>query len=110
MAAAKTEQDRIGTVVEAILTGGFDKAAVTDQLKTLDLATEVEDVDISPRGVSIDGGRFTAEGVVYIQLGSIGEELPISFQGHFSKDGNAVVDRTSVDTSHLFRSSFRPAS
>ena len=108
-ASAKGHEQKVGAVVETILSGGYDRSAIEDQLKALDQPSEIEDVDISPRGVSVEGGQFSAEGVVYIQLGAFGEELPISFKGHFSKKGDAVVDSTTVDTSQLFRSSFRPS-
>lgn len=107
MSELKADPSRVADAfVDQATSGKVDLHSLQGKLDGLARTAVIDSFDVSEEAVSIDDtGRFSGEGTVYVTLEypedvTIGEELPISFEGKVDPRSGAIdFESVEVDTS-----------
>jgi hypothetical protein len=104
-------RQKLDLIMDAISSLELSETEAWNDLACLSKHTVVEDVQAVPEGIFNSGNdEFTAVATVYAALNdsdrngnvSLVSSFPALVEGHFDRDGKAVIDRVGVDTSAFY--------
>ncbi len=103
--------DRRAAVIDAIGALDITQESAWDDLNALSRNTGIDGIDAVPEGIfELDEGRFVAAATVYVILRygdgddtfEDSDSFPMVVNGHFEKDGKAIIDEAEVNTASFY--------
>jgi Predicted pPIWI-associating nuclease len=97
--------------MDAVSSIELTETGAWSDLDALSTHTSIEGIEAVPEGIfEVGDNGFTAVATVYVDLSygnnedsfSTLDSFPAQVQGHFTSNGEAIVDSVSVDTSSFY--------